>query len=299
MSSEYEFALCLTHDVDRVTKTYQSVFYAAIDRDPSHLRSLLPGVNPYWQFEELMALEDDLGVRSACYFLNEPPIWEKPSETWVRPQYWIEHLGRYDVTSPKIVDAMRRLDAGGWEVGIHGSFDSYDDRESLRHEKAVLEDQLGHRVAGGRQHHLHLEIPETWQHHRDIGLQYDASLGSSTEYGFQHGYGVKRPFDDEFVVFPLTIMEVAVMRAASSVEAAWRECERLLREASENDAIMTVLWHPRYLNEREFPGYQRLYRQLVERALEMGAWVGPPGELYKRLDSSDSRPDYHGVGATC
>ncbi|EMA45355.1 polysaccharide deacetylase family protein [Halococcus saccharolyticus] len=278
-----EFALCLTHDVDRPYKTYRAIYDALNERDPSQLAAFRPGHNPYWQFESLMALEDDLGVRSAFYFLSEPGLPNRPFRQWCNPRYWIEHLGRYDVESTDLTNIIQALDAGGWEVGLHGSFDSFDDRERLADEKAKIERALGHEVTGGRQHFLNLTPgKETWGHHRAIGLNYDSSLGSSTEYGFQHGYEPLRPFDDEFVVFPLTAMETALVEDGN-FEAAWDACESLLAEAADNDAVMTVLWHPRLLSD-DFPGYRELYRRLIERALELGAWVGPPGDLYERLD---------------
>lgn len=276
------FAVCLTHDVDRPYKTYQSLYDALTQRDPSRFRALFSGENPYWQFEEVMAIEERLGVRSAFYFLNEPSLGTKPKRQWTDPSRWIEHLGRYDVTEREIVGMIRRLDREGWEVGIHGSYDSARNEARLRHEKNVLEDVLGHEVRGTRQHHLRLDVPETWRTHGAMGLSYDTSLGSSTTCGFQHGYRPLRPFGDEFLVFPLTIMEVGLPR---DTDRAWHECEALLEEARENDAVMTVLWHPRYFNEQEFPGYRGLYERLVERALEMGAWVGPPGECYDMLSA--------------
>lgn len=283
-----EFALCLTHDVDRPYKTYQALYYTLTERNLRHLSALRPGTNPYWQFESLMALEDELGVRSAFYFLSEPGLSERPLGQWLRPRYWVEHLGRYDVRTPRMAAVVEALDAGGWEVGIHGSYDSYDDADRLRTEKATLEEVLGHPVMGGRQHYLNLAPgTRTWEHHRSVGLAYDSSLGSSVEYGFEYGYDPIRPFDDEFVVFPLTVMEVALLRNAESVEAAWAECERLLEEAAANDAVMTVLWHPRLIGD-DFPGYRELYRRLIERALSMGAWVGPPGEWYDRLDGTET-----------
>ncbi|WP_458188928.1 polysaccharide deacetylase family protein [Haladaptatus sp. NG-WS-4] len=281
MLSEFEFELCLTHDVDRPYKRLQALYYALEDRDPDHLRSLLPGVNPWWQFEEIMELEESLGVRSAFYFLQEESIVQKPPEKWLTPRYWIEHLGRYDLFDTAILDVLHDLDDGGWEVGLHGSYDSYDDRDALREQKAALEAALGHRVRGGRQHHLN-RAESTWEHHAAIGLDYDASLGSSTDCGFQHGYEVKRPFDDDFLVFPLTMMDIAVPDPGTDFDRAWETCETLLSEAADNDAVMTVLWHPRMFSE-EFPGHRRLYRRLIETALDNGAWVGPPRDFYDLL----------------
>ncbi|WP_408957973.1 polysaccharide deacetylase family protein [Natrinema sp. 74] len=278
------FALCLTHDVDRPYKGFRSLYYATRERPGYHLRTALSSTNPYWQFEDIMALEDELDVRSAFYFLNEQHLLaDRPIDEWLSPSNWVQHLGRYDITASEIVDVVCALDDGGWEVGLHGSYHSADDRERLREEKAALEDVLGRPVAGGRQHYLRLSVPDTWRHHRAIGLEYDATLGSSTECGFQAGYRPLRPFDDDFLVFPLTIMEQALPDPGTDIEAARDVCERILTEAAEHSAVMTVLWHPRYFNEREFPGFQSLYRWLVERARERGAWIGSPRGLCEAI----------------
>jgi hypothetical protein len=287
----YEFALLLTHDVDRPYKTYQSLYYALTDsgRRRHHLWSALPGNNPYWQFGRVCRIEDKLGVRSAFYFLDEQPLRERPVRDWVSPRGWQLFGGRYDVDDPAIRAVVEELDGHDWEVGLHGSYESYDDRDRLRREKRAVERVLGDSIRGGRQHYLNLSIPETWRHHRAIGLDYDTSPGSSSEYGFQHGYGLHRPFDDHFVVFPLTMMELALPDPGEDYDDAWAACEQTLREAREHDAVMTVLWHPMYFTDREFPGYARLYRDLVATALDMGAWVGSPGDFYAEANLGDRR----------
>lgn len=294
MLDEYAFALCLTHDIDRPFKTYQAVYYA-LREDRSHLADVLPGRNPYWQFEDIMALEDDLGVRSAFYVLNEPHLLAKGPRAWLNPADWVQHLGRYDVEARSLGRTLRALETNDWEVGLHGSYRSYDDRDRLSHEKQVLEDRLERPVVGGRQHYLNLSIPETWRHHAAIGLRYDASLGSRESCGFRFGYRPRRPFDDDFVVFPLTVMDQALPDPGRDFEAAWETCTALLEEAARNGAVMSVLWHPRFFSDEDFPGYSRLYRRLIERAQELGAWVGTPAACYRKLDlasdcGGDGRP---------
>ncbi|WP_435361977.1 polysaccharide deacetylase family protein [Haloarchaeobius sp. DFWS5] len=281
VDTDYEFALCLTHDVDRPYKTpFHACYYAYQDRQLDHLRDLRPSSNPYWQFEDIMQLEDDLGVRSAWYMLHERRPTELSLSDLVDPATVIQQFGRYDVDSPAMAAISRVLDDGGWEVGLHGSYTTADDPARLTYEKSRIEDTLGHSILGGRQHYLRLSVPETWYHYANLDLYYDTSLGSSTEYGFADGYGVQRPFGDDFVVFPLTLMEQTLPDPGTRFADARRVCRELLTEAAANDAVMTVLWHPRYFNDREFPGYRRVYRDLVEQALDMGAWVGSPGEFY-------------------
>lgn len=270
-------------------------------RNPKLLLEFFRSDNPYWQFKKIMDLEEEFGVRSAFNFLCEQNLFsDKSVKSWFRPENWKLYVGRYSLDDPDIVNIIHALDSGEWEIGLHGSYESYADKARLHQEKARLEKVVGHPIMGGRQHYLNLNIPETWRYHSELGLYYDTSLGSSTEYGFQHGYSIRRPFGDEFVVFPLTIMDLALPDVGGNPERAWRECERLLIEAKAKQAVMTILWHPRYFYEDENPGYSALYRRIVERALEMDAWVGPPGELYKTLDHpTDDVAHTHSASTEC
>lgn len=272
-----EFALCLTHDVDRPYKTYQWVYEAVRERNPSKLRGLVSGENPYWQFGSVMDMEDSFGVRSAFYFLQEPPLTAYPAREWVRPGNWVEHAGRYDPAAHPVRGVIERLHDGGWEVGLHGSRLAARDPGRLATEKRRLESALGDRIVGCRHHHLDLGNG-TWDLHQSAGLTYDASLGSPALAGFQHG---TRPYRtaEGFLVFPLTAMEVALPDPAGDERAARDAIDRLLQRAAQESAVMTVLWHPRYFAEGEFPGYRDLYRYLLRQAREFGAWIGPPRDL--------------------
>lgn len=290
MLDDHPFALCLTHDVDRPFKRpHQGVYFAVRRRSPRHLRAVRPGHNPYWTFGDIASLEESLGVRSAFYFLQEPSLTSKGPSAWIDPDEWVETLGRYRLDSDRMRRLIEDLDAGGWEVGLHGSRASYDDPDRLAREKETLEGIVGGSVAGVRQHHLRLAGTDTWEHQRATGLAYDASLGSSRTFGFQYGDRPFRPFDDEFTVFPLTVMECTLPDPGESFETAWDACETLVEEAATRGAVATVLWHSRFLSARDFPGYRRLYRRLIEHALDRGGWVGPPGALYDRIDPADLR----------
>lgn len=279
---DYSFALCLTHDVDRPYKTFQSLYYTIVERDPSHLLDLLPWRNPYWTFEEIVSLEQSFGVASAFYFLSEQSLFRDRSiREWTNVESWRLYAGRYDLGDPEIAELVEYLDERGWEIGLHGSYESYREPAMLKREKRWLEETLGQEVVGGRQHYLNLDRPSTWRYQRSTGLNYDASPGSSADFGFQDGYHPFRPFDDHFAVFPTTLMECTLPDPATEYDLAWEATRQLLDEARDHSGVMTTLWHPRYFSD-DYAGYTELYRTLVECALEMGAWVGPPGRLYHR-----------------
>lgn len=81
-------------------------------------------------------------------------------------------------------------------------------------------------------------------------------------------HGIKRPFDDDFVVFPPTVMGSTIVVQNADPEQAWEECEHLFSEADEHDAVTTVLWHQRYFNRRDCPRDNCVCARLVERTPE-------------------------------
>ncbi|MFQ5349978.1 MAG: hypothetical protein ACE5EG_06015, partial [Thermoanaerobaculia bacterium] len=171
------FALGLSHDVDRVAKRGQFPFNAGravlrgrpgwLADEARSLAALIRGDEPYWNFDRIQALEERLGVRSTFFFLDETG---RASLTSWRSN--VLFRGRYRVADPGVGRAIRELDAGGWEIGLHGSYNSHLDADLLGSEKARLEQVLGRRVVGTRQHYLRLAVPETWRIQAGLGLQY-------------------------------------------------------------------------------------------------------------------------------
>ena len=67
-----------------------------------------------------MKIEEKLNVRSTFFFLNESKKFNI-----LRPKTYELTLGNYNIHDKKIINAIKLLDAGGWEIGVHGSYDSY------------------------------------------------------------------------------------------------------------------------------------------------------------------------------
>ena len=127
-------------------------------------------------------MENELGVKSTFFFLNE-----SGKVNLFDTSTWNLHGRLHDIKDPKVVKIIKKLHSGGWEIGLHGSFYSYNNLEMLRKEKKLLEEVLNDKVVGTRQHHLNLSIPETWKYHEKIGLKYDTSLGCKEDVGFKWG----------------------------------------------------------------------------------------------------------------
>ena len=276
------FLVWLTHDVDRVYKTFfHALYYGFKEKKGSHLKSFFQGGNPYWNFEKIMELESQFGVRSTFFFLNETM---KASIS--RPYSFVLAKGRYKIEDPKIQEMMKKLDEGGWEIGVHGSFHSYNNGDLLAREKETLEKILRHSISGIRQHHLNLEIPTTWSLQQSIGFQYDFSFGSNTENGYRDSiYYPFRPFKDDFVVFPLVIMD-AVLFSSSTAEEAWNQCCRYMDFAQEKKTILSILWHQRVFNESDFSGYQEIYERFITECQKRNAQFCTGNDIFNYIDKS-------------
>lgn len=271
------FAVCLTHDVDRVKKSYQYFTHFAKTLRPYHLISLFQKEEPYWNFEKIMEIEEKYEVRSTFFFLNETKNIDL-----LHPKNWALSLGKYSFSDEKIAEIMQKLHANGWEIGLHGSYDSYKNKELLAKEKKLIEDVIGDKIVGIRQHYLNLEIPHTWKIQKEVGFEYDASFGSNYEIGFrEEKYLPFRPFDDQFLEIPLTIMDSTLFQNSKSISNAWAKCKELIEQAEKRGALLTVLWHQRVFNEKEFLRWSEIYEKIIQESVRRDAWITLMKDLYK------------------
>jgi len=270
-----KFAVCLTHDVDRIRKTYQ---YITQVKKANYLqvRQLFKFRNPYWGFPAIMRIEDKFGVRSTFFFMQE-----SKKISLLRPKQWVLSAGKYKFDDKKVCKIIQLLHRNGWEIGLHGSYDSYKNENSLREEKKELEDVLGAEVIGIRQHYLNLEIPKTWRIQQRVGFLYDASFGFRDRVGFRdERYLPFHPFDDSFLEIPLIIMDSALFLNYDSEDVIWKECLSLIEKVEKQKGLLTVLWHQRVFNEMEFPGWSRIYEKIIKECKRRNAYFGTCKDIF-------------------
>lgn len=271
--------ICLTHDVDRLHKTYQYLTHDLRRLRFKRLKNLLSKKNPYWMLNEMADLEEKYGVRSTLFFLNESLTF-----SLLKPKEWKLSLGRYSIQEKKIAERIREFYKNGWEIGVHGSYNSYTSLELLRNEKRILEDIVGAEILGVRQHYLNLLEPETWSCQRKAGFKYDASLGKKRGVGYIDKR--RKPFTDEtsgMFIIPLTIMDCNLFSQANNDPTNALEIAIFyMNEAERNGEVFTILWHQRMFNKEEFPGYISVYKNIIEEGKQRNAAFMTSGELYYR-----------------
>lgn len=261
------YAVCLTHDVDHVKRhLYQRLWRGAryglsiACKELCDLAGTLGKNNSAWNFEKIANLESKLGVRSTFLFMDE-------TAKGFGPSYW----GRYRLSTPSVRSIIQELDAGGWEIGLHGSLLSYNSYELLKREKETLEQILGHAVHSTRQHYLRLEEGVTFALHERLGLKADSSKGYSHK-PYDESLGVL-PFYPEgtsIVELPITLMDTIGLEDP----AIRRQSEQVVTSVANQGGLITLDWHQCIYNDKLFPERVNFYRDALEQARSQGAWIG-------------------------
>lgn len=262
--------VCITHDIDRVRKTYQyftKPIKALVRGDIrlffKHIVAPFIQKAPYWGFDKIIDIENNLGVKSTCFFLNE-----KIRFKLFDLKTWKLALGRYSIFEKKVSDIIHFFDDNGWEIGLHGSYLSYNNYELLCQEKADLESIVGHEIIGIRQHYLNFDDC-TWGIQQKAGFKYDSSWGYTNQIGFKDDK--KYPFfpipQSEFCEIPMIIMDSCFQ----NTDYKWQKLEEIVKEIDSVNGFLVINFHNNNLDELDFPEYLNNYIEIIKRLKEKGA----------------------------
>jgi len=279
------FAVCLTHDIDEIKKTYQWVSrplrflargdFAGFKGQALSFIQKIKGHEPYYMYDDILTIEESLGVKSTYFILKETGTFNVRSK-----KTWYLYGRNRSLKGPEIQALIRRLIANGDEIGVHGSYFSYTNPALLNEEKRELEEVTGQRIAGNRQHNLNIDIPRTWEYHVKAGLIYDTSLGFKDRIGFR--WGTSFPFSPNngketlpLLEIPLTIMDICL----ESCPDKERECLCLADIVEGCHGVLTLLWHPPIFNILEYPDARDLYIRIIRYCKEKNAWIARASDI--------------------
>ena len=113
-------------------------------------------------------------------------------------------------------DILKRLIAAGHEVGLHPSYASFLNKDTIAKEKAILENMIGQKVVKSRQHYLRFSLPQTYSDLVALGFQKEFSMGYSEVPGFRastskpfYWYNLTLEESTSLEVVPFSAMDVA------------------------------------------------------------------------------------------
>ena len=258
--SRHRFAVLLSHDVDEIRWSWRrKLLMGAL-----HPSTLSTRGQAYWNFEKIMALEESQGVRATFFVV---PAGTHPKD----PPYSLADL----------VATIRGLASEGWEVGVHGSFESFDRLDMLASQKRALEDSLGRSVAGVRQHFINFKSPVTWRLQQEAGFIYDTTVASREKAGFRTGFcHPYRPQGLRLIEIPLTVMDGQLFwYERLDEDRAYERTMALVRSAAEHKGVACLNWHQHTMDEYSFPGWWAVFRRVLKDLVPMNPWFATGEEI--------------------
>ena len=304
-----EFAMCLTYDVDTI-QMYRLSFMARAALDRIRL-FLMPRTKQKTKqinsgAEARLSSLRRIGVKDALHLMYD---WTKvmlklkrdPHDTFdymldLERQYGFKSSfyfmaggnssfdNRYTIAEPRARKLVRQIEARGNEIGLHGSYNSYDSLKQMAQEKARLDTIVARKRYGCRQHYLRWRVPDTWRLQQQVGLLYDTTLSFADHAGFRCGICLPfKPFDivenrelDIWEV-PLIVQEVTLKGANYqnlSPEEAYREVVKLIQAAKKLHGVFVLLWHNSSFDSiGGWAGWKDVYEKVMRYISEQNAWV--------------------------
>jgi len=130
-----------------------------------------------YTFNWYMDICDKVGLKATFYFI--------PTSVEV-------HNGCYELKDQKIKKLIKYIDLKGHKIGVHGSYQTYQDKEKAKKQKAILENTLNslgisQKILGNRQHYLRWDSSVTPAILDNAGFLYDTTGGFADIVGFRYG----------------------------------------------------------------------------------------------------------------
>ncbi|MHB1152949.1 MAG: polysaccharide deacetylase family protein [Eubacteriales bacterium] len=273
-----KFAVCLTHDIDdiypplshRVLSGLYSLKKLNFNALKEHLFWNSKQPSPYLNFKKIIELEKKYNAKSTFYFMA----------TNLDPKRF-----RYNIED--IAGELGFIAESSCEVGLHGGYYSYNDIEAVKNEKSRLENVLGKKVIGYRNHYLRFQTPQTWEILEECGFEYDSTYGYTDTIGFRNGmchpfkpYNLQRQQWMNIYELPLNVMECAMFDTVSP-RNAWEPVRQLLEKAELCKGVLTVLWHNNVFGCPYREQWAALYEKILQYGREKGAWMTSCEEIWK------------------
>ena len=251
-----DYCLSLTHDVDRLARWRgRSIIKGFLTGRAAQVVGSLLSIerDPWWKLDAIQKVERERAVRSSFFFFADKGG---------------NRGGRYDPVA--IEEVLKELVREGWEVALHGSYESMVDGDRLAGERKRLSLVLGGDVTGVRQHYLRFNIPVSVGCMEGAGFEYDASVGFSDRAGFRASiclpfrlYDLENRRPSSLLELPIAVMDGALPLAATSRQEAM---VGLVDAVRDRKGLLSVIWHQRSFDESTFPGLASLYDWFLSRA---------------------------------
>ena len=205
----------------------------------------------HYTFDFYMNACELAGLKATFYFI---PSSKEPNN------------GCYEIKDKKIINLIKKIVYRGHEIGIHGSFQSYKDKQKIIQQKNLVEKTLNKigikkKIWGNRQHYLRWDSSVTPDYLDAAGFEYDTSGSYADHSGFKYGtckkfnmWGWQEKKKLNLKQQPLIVMEnsIAHYMGLGYSDQTLKIMKDLKKKCQIVNGVFTLLWHnPRLVNKKQ------------------------------------------------
>jgi hypothetical protein len=195
----------------------------------------------------------------------------KPIYFWLLGDH-SEHDKNIHWQNRSFQNLIRRI-ANTHIVGLHPSYLSNDNDESLTNEKYRFEAITKHPLSISRQHFLKLSFPETYRRLIGLGVDVDYSMGFSDDVGFRAGlctpfywFDILENKATNLRVYPFAVMEITLKEYLKLDHQEALSCvKELIDEVKKVEGTFLSLWHNSTLSDKDdWQGWRQVYVDMID-----------------------------------
>ena len=276
-----QYGVFLSHDVDGVYKyRYILKSLAKIILKPSkfRLKELIKSKkdtfnDPYFKgFDYLIESSKKYGFKSTFFFITK--VREKLDDF-------------YHIDNKTIKEIMTNIKLNGFEIGVHGSLESFDNLDYLKEEKSILKN-----CYAIRQHYLKYDIKSTSKTQNEL-FKYDSTLGFADMIGFRRGtcmpfrlYDLETDTQLNLIEIPLLVMEQTLKNYMKlNPNEAYIKVFEIINEIKQYNGLFTFLWHPGNCSDEWIEWIENVYFKVLLNLKEESQESLVGSEIIKRVQN--------------
>lgn len=276
---EKKFGLFLSHDVDGVYK-YRNVCKSIV-------KILLKPLK--FKFSELIQskknISNDLYFKGFEYLINTSKKYDFKSTFFFITKVRDKLDDFYVIDDKAINDVIQKIKDNGFEIGIHGTLQSFNNEEYLKEEQEIKKNSIG-----VRQHYLKYDIKKT-SRIQSKKFKYDSTLGFADMIGFRRGtclpfqvYDIENDNKLDIFELPLNVME-QTLKAYLKLGPinGYNHVLDIVKKIEEYNGLFVLLWHPGNCSDEWEDWVENVYEKLLKLLYEKGVESLTGDEIIRRV----------------
>jgi len=181
---------------------------------------------------------------------------------------------KYEINTVEFKAISELAISRGYQIGLHPSYNSYDDYTMITEERENLQKIVGQKVRTSRQHFLRFAFDETITALSDSGIYEDSTLGYQHRIGFRCGtaftyllYDLRRDRNSRVSETPMIVMDGGLLdecdgNVTKAFILLFQFIEKHLRNSHMTINFHNTIFDPtRYSTESMW----RMYHSIIEK----------------------------------